>query len=371
MKNIILLFSCCFLFIQCKTEVKTLAAKNTRTTSAIKYAQGFDIVSDGNLQKLIIKKTFYNSTDTIIYLLSDKTNSNKNEIKVPVEKLVATSTTHIPMLELLNATEKLIGFPNTKYISSKKTRQLIDKEKITDLGNAQDMNTEVLLALQPELVIGFSLSSNNRVYNSIKKAEIPVIFNGDWLEETPLGRAEWIKFFGVLLNKQQEADSIFSSIEKEYLKTKKLALQNKSIPTILSGNMFQDIWNVPAGESYMATFFKDANLNYIWKNTAGKGSLQLNFESFLDQGKEADFWIDCGNFDTKKQMLSANNLFIEFNAFQKGNLFSTYRKRNENGGLLFYELSTVRPDLVLKDLIKITQPELLLDHELTFFGKLD
>jgi len=371
MHKLILLISLSFLFIQCKKEVNSSKKNSLKTSSNIKYAKGFDIISDGNQKKLIIKKTFYNDTDSIIFLISDKTNISKNEIKVPIEKLVATSTTHIPMLELLASENKLIGFPDTKYICSEKTRKLIDSDKIIDLGNGQDMNTEMLLALQPELVIGFSLQSNNRVYNNIQKAQIPVIFNGDWLEETPLGRAEWIKFFGVLLDKQQEADSIFNSIENEYLNAIKLAQKNKKQPTILSGNMFKDIWNVPAGESYMATYFKDANLDYIWKNTKGKGSLQLNFESVLDKGKNADFWINCGNFDTKEQMKNANNLFEEFTSFQKGNLYTNYKKRTKNGGLLFYELSTIRPDLVLKDLIKITQPETLPEYELTFFDKLD
>ena len=371
MKKLFLLLSFSLLIIQCKKENKSLT-KNTSTTSyKIKYAKGFDIISNGNQQKLIIKKTFYNDTDSITYLISDKTNIDKNEIKIPVKKLVATSTTHIPMLELLASENKLIGFPDTKYICSEKTRKLIDIGKIIDLGSGQDMNTEILLALQPELVVGFSLQSNNKIYNNIKKAKIPVIFNGDWLEETPLGRAEWIKFFGVLLDKQKQADSIFNVIESEYLNAKKTALKNQNQPTILSGNMFKDIWNVPAGESYMATYFRDANLNYIWKNTEGKGSLQLNFESVLEKGKNAEYWINCGNFDTKEQMKNSNHLFEEFSSFQKSNLFTTYKKRTQTGGLLFYELSTVRPDLVLKDLIKITQPKALPDYKFSFFDRLD
>ena len=207
MKKLFLLLSFSLLIIQCKKENKLLTKKTSTTSSKIKYAKGFDIISNGNQQKLIIKKTFYNDIDTLVYLVSNKTNIANNEIKIPIEKLVATSTTHIPMLELLASENKLIGFPDTKYICSEKTRKLINTGKIIDLGNGQDMNTEILLALQPELVVGFSLQSNNKVYNNIQKAKIPVIFNGDWLEETPLGRAEWIKFFGVLLDKQQEADS--------------------------------------------------------------------------------------------------------------------------------------------------------------------
>jgi len=125
MNRIILLISLSLLFFQCKKEEKSLKENIPKTSSKIKYAKGFDIISDGNQQKLIIKKTFYNNTDSIVFFISDKSNISKNEIKVPVEKLVTTSTTHVPMLELLGSENKLIGFPDTKYVCSKKTRKLI------------------------------------------------------------------------------------------------------------------------------------------------------------------------------------------------------------------------------------------------------
>lgn len=371
MKYFILLIISSLFLIQCKNSENKNITTIVDTLSPIKYAKGFDIITKNDEKKLIIKKVFQNSKKQFEFTLTNKTNIAKNEIKVPVNELVVTSTTHIPMLELLNSEDKLVGFPHTKYISSKRTRKRIEENKIVELGSEQSINTEILMDLQPELVIGFSLHPNSKLYENIKKATIPVIFNGDWLEETPLGRAEWIKFFGVLLSKEKEADSIFKSIEKNYIEATKIAKSTTKKPaTVISGSMFKDIWNVPAGESFMATYLKDANLNYLWKETKGTGSLQLSFESVLDRGKSADYWIGCGLYETKEQLKNANKLYKEFDALNNGNIYTMGTKKGATGGLLFFELAPVRPDLVLKDFIKITHPKLLPNYELTFFERM-
>ncbi|PQJ19904.1 ABC transporter substrate-binding protein [Tenacibaculum sp. SG-28] len=355
----------------CNSTVKEINKTKETTSKTIKYAKGFDIITTDNKKQLVVHRAFQNSKESITYTVNETGSMEPGEISVPAQKIVVTSTTHIPMLELLGAENTLVGFPHTKYISSEKTQARIAAGKIVDLGMEQDINTEKLMALQPDLVVGFSLQSNNRLYENISKAQIPILFNGDWLEETPLGRAEWIKFFGVLLGKEKEADSIFNTIEKNYLNAKKVAKRNSITPKVMSGSMFKDVWNVPAGKSFIATFFKDANLNYVWKDTDGTGSLQLSFESVLEKGKDAEYWINCGIYETKEQLLAANINYAEFEAFQQNQLFTIAKKRGKTGGLIFYELSPVRPDLVLQDFIKITTPTALPDYELTFFSKLD
>ncbi len=371
MKHFITIVFILFLFLQCKKANNTEKSSIKTHKSTIKHAKGFDIITEGDQKKLIIKRAFQNSEESFVYLLKNKKTTVKNELQIPLQSLVVTSTTHIPMLELLDSETKLVGFPNSKYISSKKTRQLIDSGKIIELGSEQDMNTEKLLDLNPELVVGFSLHPNNKLYQNIQKLGIPVIFNGDWLEETPLGRAEWIKFFGVLLNKEKKADSLFTAIETEYLKAKEIAKQNTNIPTVLSGSMFKDVWYIPAGESFTATYYKDANLNYLWKNTKGTGSLPLSFESVLDKGQNANYWFNCGLFKTKEEMIKANKHYADFSAFNNNFLYTFAKRKGATGGLMYFELSPVRPDLVLKDLIKITQPNSLPEYQLSFFDPLN
>ena len=358
----------------CKKErIKETAAPIPKST--IKYAKGFDIVIENGLKKLIIKTGYQNATTIFEYLILNKTTKkatlNNQTIQVPIKEIVVTSTTHIPMLELLNEESSIVGFPHTTYISSEKTRALIDTGKIKEIGKESALNTEILLDLQPELVVGYSITSADKSLTTAQKAGISVIYNGDWLEETPLGRAEWIKFFGVLYNKEKQADSIFNAIETNYLKAKKIALKATIKPTILSGAvMSKDIWNLPAGESFVAQFLKDANLNYLWKDSKGKGSLSLSFESIFDIGRNADYWIIPGYFSLKEQLLQSNQIYAEFTAFKNDRIYTPSSKKGKSGGVIYYELAPTRPDLVLKDIIKITHPDLLPNYELTFFEKM-
>ncbi|WP_405566678.1 ABC transporter substrate-binding protein [Polaribacter sp. Asnod6-C07] len=373
MKKILIFSIWLFVFSSCKKEVVKVD-ENNQIESNIKYAKGFDIVDKNGVKKLIIKSAYQNSEEIFEYTIQNK-KSKKEEIAntlfTPIEKIVVTSTTHIPMVELLNEETAIVGFPYSKYVSSEKTRNLIDAGKIKEIGKESSLNTEILLDLKPELVVGYSVFSADKSLTTIKKAGINVIYNGDWLEETPLGRAEWIKFFGVLFDKEQQADSIFKVIEANYNAAKQIALKSTKKPTILSGAiMSKDIWNLPAGDSFVAQYLKDANCNYLWQNTKGKGSLSLSFESVFDKGAGADFWIAPGYFSSKDQLLNSNELYSKFNAFKKGNIFTPSTKKGKTGGVIYYELAPTRPDLVLKDVIKITNPDLLLKYKMTFFEKM-
>lgn len=360
------LFSLLFILIACKTEQKNV--ENTKTTTSVKYAKGFDIQVFDNYKKLIIKSPYPDAEQAFEYIIIPKGNKvpdslkNQKIIRTPIEKLVVTSTTHIPMLELLAAENSLVGFPNLKYISSDKTRARIDKNLITELGNEENMNTEILLDLTPELLIGFAMSSNNKMFNTIEKAGIPVVLNGDWLEATPLGRAEWLKFFAVFFDKEAEADLIFKNIENEYMQAIEIAKNATVKPTVLSGVLFKEVWNLPAGESFVAQFLRDANTNYLWSATKGKGSLSLSFESVYDKGQHAQFWIAPGHYDSLEQLEKANTHYAKFDAFKNKNVFSFTRKKGKTGGALYYELAPVQPHIVLKDIIKVTHPELLVNY---------
>lgn len=358
-------------FISCKNEVKkdVLSIENSYKTT-IKYAKGFDIQTVKNGKKIIINSPYQGSEERFEFILTHSKSTTKNEITVPVNSIVVTSTTHIPMLELLNVEDKLVGYPNTDYVSSEKTRTLINNGTIKDLGNEESINTELLLDLNPDVVIGFSINSNSKMFSTIQQFGIPVVLNGDWLEETPLGRAEWIKLFGVLFDKEKQADSIFNEIEKNYLEAKTLALKSKNKPTIISGGLFKDIWNLPAGSSFEATFLKDANTNYLWKDSEGKGSLSLNIENVFEKGKDADIWISPSFHTSLEDLNTANSIYPQIKAFKNKSIYSFVNKRGEKGGIIYFELAPARPDLVLKDLIKIAHPELLPDYEFTFFERL-
>ena len=368
-------------FLNCKNESAKKIKENIKGNSIkLKYANGFSINDYVTYKILEIKKPWPKAEKNYRYVLINKKNAAKSTFRTdeydgiiinPIEKIVVTSTTHIPALELLGVEETLVGFPGTDYISSKKTRQRIVNGNIRELGKNEGLNTEVLLELNPELVVGFGIDGSNGSLKTIKKSGIPVIFNGDWVESSPLAKAEWIKFFGVLYNKEKEADSIFNIIEKAYLEAKQLAKKVKIKPTVLSGAMHSDIWYLPNGTSTEAQLLKDANVNYLWQDTKGAGSLKLNFESIFVKAKDADIWLNPSNYSSFEALKNGNENHAMFKAFQNKNIYTFTNTTGESGGVLYYELGLSRPDLVLKDLINICHPEILDNYKPHFFKRLE
>ena len=363
-----------FLFVQCKNETKsetTISPKNE-----MRYAKGFSIENYDGYSVLKVKNPWPKATKTYTYILKEKNGIVPDSLKqntiipVPIKTIVVTSTTHIPSLEMLDEVNTLIGFPKCDYISSEKVRARIDSGNIKELGNNHDLNTEVLLDLQPNVIIGYGIDNKNPTLDNLQKSGLKVMLNGDWNEENALGKAEWIKFFGALYGKQKEADQLFTKIENDYLKTITIAKIAKTTPTILAGDMFEDRWYLPKGTSWGSLLLMQANSNYLWQETSGTGSLSLSFETVFEKAKSADVWITSGQFSSLKEMTDSNPHYAKFDAFKNKNVYSFSGKKGKTGGILYYELAPNRPDLVLKDLVKILHPELLPSYQPFFFEKL-
>jgi len=340
------------------------------------YAEGFSIEKSANFDVLHINKPWPKSEKSYKYALIPKKNASKVTLNkedfngiltTPIQKIVVTSTTHIPALELLSVEQTLIGFPGTDYISSEKTRTRIDNGNIRELGENEGINTEVLLELRPDVVVAFGVDGTNKSMEIIEKAGIPVIYNGDWVEKSPLAKAEWIKFFGALYDKDTEAETIFNHIKTDYLEAKKIASKATSKPTVLCGAMYKDVWYLPNGTSPEAQFLKDANTNYLWSETTETGSLALSFEAVFEKGKTAELWLSPSYYKSYEELEKSNSHYTKFDAFQNKKIYTFSNTTGKTGGVTYYELGMSRPDLVLKDMIKICHPELLTDYEPTFF----
>tara|TARA_R110002072_G_scaffold292200_2_gene460705 strand:+ start:17834 stop:18976 length:1143 start_codon:yes stop_codon:yes gene_type:complete len=366
-------------FASCKNEKNNTPETPSTTEESIKisYAQGFSITDKGDHQIIEVTNPWPEAGKVFRYaLVKDKVSFTSEEtfdaiVQVPVQNIIVTSTTHIPSLDMLGETDKLIAFPNLSYISSENTRKRIDEGKITEIGNNESINTENVIDLQPDVMIGFAVNGNNKTYETLQRAGIPIVFNGDWTEQNPLGKAEWIKFFGAFFNKMEEAHALFSEIETEYNAVKELAQTADNSPTVLSGALWKDIWYLPEGNSWGAQFIADANGEYLWAESQGTGSIALNVETVIEKAQHADFWIGPGQFTTYKELEDANNVYTQFDAFTNKKVYSFSSLKGETGGVIYYELAPNRPDLVLKDLVKILHPELLPDYELYFFRALE
>lgn len=380
MKSFLLKFTL-FLFVVtlvgCKQNDKTSTVAITTSTNEVQYAEGLEIYKYPGYTIVKVTRPWPKAKENFTYVLQEKNGIIPDSLKqfsiipIPIQSIVVTSTTHIPALEMLGVENTLVGFPNTNYISSEKTRKRIDSGKVKEVGTNETLNTEVLIDMAPNAIVSFGLNDSNPTLDNLEKSGLKILLNGDWAEQSPLGKAEWIKFFGALYGLDSKANTIFSEIEKEYTNTLALAKKTTSKPTVLSGAMFQDQWYVPQGDSWAALFLKDAYSNYLWADSKGTGSLHLPFEKILEKAKNAEYWIAPGDFSSLKQMSDSNPHYSEFTSFKNKKVYSYGINKGAKGGILYFEWSPTRPDWVLKDLIKIFHPELLPNHKLFFFQKLE
>ena len=365
-------------FISCKKQKDDkILTNHSKYSTSINYAKGFDIAYRDGYKVITVKNIWPGSEKEFRYALIKKGHllempeSFDEIITIPINEIVVTSTTHIPSLEMLEVDTTLVGFPSLDYISSQKTRKRINQGFIKELGKNEDLNTESLLDLNPDIIVSFAIDNHDKTLKTIKKTGIPLVYNGDWTESSPLAKAEWIKFFAAFYDKDTLANRLFSNIENEYLNAKKIAFNAKSKPTVLSGAMYKDIWYLPQGKSWAAQFIADANGDYLWKETKGTGSHSLSLESVLEKAEHAEIWIGPSYYTNLVQLKKAHAVYQYFDSFKNKKVYSFTNKVGDTGGLIYFELAPNRPDIVLKDIIKILHPELLPNHKFYFFDQLE
>ncbi|MFT3794026.1 ABC transporter substrate-binding protein [Flavobacterium sp.] len=372
----LILFFSLIALVSCRQNEAAEKSEIQKTENSIRYAKGLSIYHYDGYSIVKITNPWPNATKDYTYVLQKKDAQIPDSLRqhtvvnVPLKSIVVTSTTHIPSLEMLGVANTLIGFPQLDLISSEKVRERIDAGKIRELGNNQSLNTEVVIDLQPELIVGFGIDNNNPTLDNLQKNGLKIMLNGDWNEQTPLGKAEWIKFFGALYDQDEKAETIFTKIEKDYQKTLEIAQKTTTKPTALAGAIYENQWYLPHGNSWGSIFITDAGGQYLWAESHGTGSLALPFETVLEKAKDADFWIGPAQFTSLKEMTADNPHYAQFKAFQNKNVYSFSTKKGAKGGLIFYELAPNRPDLVLKDMVKIFHPEALPTYQLYFFEQL-
>lgn len=366
-----------FLLIGCKKNETTEVAKSTIAKNSIEYASGLSIVKQEGYSVVTVTNPWPNANKKFTYILKEKEGKVPDSlqaytiINVPLKTVVVTSTTNIPYLEMLDVENKLVGFPHTDFISSEKTRILIDKGIVKNVGQNEKLNIEQLIDLSPDLIVTFGVDNNNPMLDNLKKSGLNVMIQADWMEQSPLGKAEWIKLYGALFGKEDKAKELFDKIVESYNQAKKLVAEKPATTTVLYGSMYEDVWYVAKGNSWVAQFMKDAKSNYLWADLKGTGSEGLSFEKVLDKAKTANVWIASGSFLTLAELEKANPHYSEFDAFKNKSIYTLESKFGATGGTIYYELSPSRPDLVLKDYIKIFHPDLLPSYEFTFASKLN
>lgn len=285
-----------------------------------------------------------------------------------INKIIVFSATHVYMLDTLNALDRVIGFSESHYTANQKLLNKIDQGKVKLYGEFETCDLEALVMSGAELIIISGGMDQSEKIEQLNKAGIVVLQNFEWLEKSPLGRAEWIKFFGAITGNSRLADSIFDGIKTNY---NELKLHAKADSTELANFLYgfggSAGWYVPGGRSFMALLFDDAGISYPWGKNNELGGVNKSYESIALKSKNAHIWISPG-FSSKKDILTADNRFSEFQAFKNGSIYNYDKRVGSNGTTEFWEKSVLRCDLLLSDFINMKKAK---DGELYFFRKLD
>ncbi|MFV8327131.1 ABC transporter substrate-binding protein [Flavobacterium sp. ZS1P14] len=365
------------MLIGCKKNEQATIKKNEAIGNSITYSKSLAIFKYDGYSVVKVSNPWPEANKSFTYILKEKKGSIPDSLQkyttipVPLESIVVTSTTNIPFLEMLGVEKSLVGFPHTDYVSSEKTRKLIDAGTVKNIGQNEKLNMEQLIELAPDLIVSFGVDNNNPMIDNLQKSGLKVLIQADWMEQTPLGKAEWIKLYGALFGKEKEAKTLFNKIVTNYNDAIKLVASQKPTATVLYGSMYQDQWYVARGNSWVAQFMKDAKANYLWADVEGTGSLSLSFEKTLEKAKTAQYWIATGSFKSIAEFENSNPHYSQFDALKSKNVYTFESKLGSTGGTIYYELAPSRPDLVLKDYIKIFHPELLPNYTFTFAQKLN
>lgn len=375
-KNVFLVFiAIVFGVIGCKQSQSDSVMLPT-APNQIQYAEGFEWFDYDDFSLVRITQPWPGATNATTFVFAENKTSIPDSlrqftfVKTPVERVIVTSTTHLPSLVTLDELSTLKAFPDLDLVSSEEVRTLIEQGKIQEIGDGMGINFELTIDATPDAVIANGGTDSFDKYQQIEHAGIPVIYNGDWVEQTPLGKAEWIKLFGVLYGKENEAIHFFDKVAEAYEKTKISVRNIADKPIVFSGAMYEDVWYAPQGNSWTAQIIADAGGEYLWANRQGTGSLFLSFEQVLDDAQEAEFWIGPAQFTAYSQMENANVHYKEFESFQNKKVYTYSAKKGATGGVVFYEEATNRPDLLLKDYVKVLHPHLMPDHDLYFLSPL-
>ena len=346
---------------------------------SLQYARGFRVDYFDGYKVATVVAPGTGARDTLRYVLVSRDGKSPDgyegapRIRIPVRSLVTTSTTHLPHIEKLDEIQSLVAVDNVKFVNSEAVRQRFAAGKIAEVGRGRSIDLERVLVLRPDVVIIDAPSQDNATH-SLQQAGVAAVVNAAYAEPTLLGRVEWLKFMGAFFNKEVMAAAQFDSIAARYEALRSLTgnVPREEKPTVFVGSLWRGTWFMSGGKSYPAQLLEDAGADYLWGDSESRRSLSLDFETVYEVAHNADFWITMRN-----EWLSIDNVVAEderywqFKAVRTGNVFNANARLNANGGNDYWETGLIEPDVLLADIIKILHPDLLPDHQLKYYRKLD
>ncbi len=340
------------------------------------YASGFDIKgADGKKSVLVTVTNPWQGADSIttnLFIARDDeevpADFTGQMLKGDAERIVCMSSTHIAMLDAIGETGRVVGVSGIDYISNPDIQAR--RDSVGDVGYEGNINYELLLSLDPDLVLLYGVNGASSMEGKLKELDIPFMYVGDYLEESPLGKAEWLVALSEVIGKRAEGEKVFAEIPVRYNVLKKKVADNiLDAPSVMLNTPYGDSWFMPSTESYVARLIKDAGGDYIYKKNTGNASAPIDLEEAYLLASQADMWLHVGMANTLDELKAACPKFIDTRCFRGGQVYNNNARTNAAGGNDYYESAVVNPDLVLRDLVKIFHPELV-EEDFVYYKQL-
>lgn len=289
-------------------------------------------------------------------LVSDPSASHLPEgtiINVPVKRAMVFTTVHASLLADFHATDRIKGMADVNYVKRPDIKALVANKTIADVGSGMSPDIEKIIDGSPDIVM-VSPFENSGGYGKLDELQIPLVECADYMEVSPLARAEWMKFYGMLLGMEAEADSMFKSVESEYNAIKAKVKTIGRRPRVMVDIPSSNVWYVPGGQSTIGQMIADAGGEYCYADNTQGGSMAMSVESVIDKCEDADVWLFRygGPEKTIASMAADNKAFTHVKAFKDNNLWGCSTERTT-----FYETTPFHPGLLLKEFLAMFHPE--------------
>lgn len=369
--SFILVIGC--LFVSCKQKQTGIVQNVNGIVTPIQYAKGFTITQFEGYKEIVVRNPIDTQKVVQTYRLISEDKYAGNDatvlnIKVPLNDLASLSTTHLGFIEALGLMDKLIAFSGTQYIYSDAIAQYVNDDKIKEVGVEGGLDMELLVSLQPDIIMSYQTGDESYDhFEKMKSMQLKPVVNNEYLELTPLGQAEWIKFIAAFFNLEAEATLLFDSIANNYNQIKLKASRVTSKPTVFTGLAYKNEWTVPGGKSFAANFLNDAGATYIWNKNDKTGNFGLSFEEIFTSAQHATYWLNVGAATSLAEVIKLDNRNGYFAPFKYKKIYNNYARVNAMGGNDYWESAVVYPDRVLSDLVKIFHPELNLGADYYYY----
>lgn len=341
------------------------------------YATGFHIVGAEGKQSTIIRVTNpWQSADEVETMLFIARGGEKapngfrgQVLQGDAKRVVCMSSSHIAMLDAIGAVESVVGVSGKNFITNPYV--VANQRTIADVGYDGNMNFELLIAQQPDIVLLYGVTGACTMESKLDELGIPYIYIGEYVEEDPLGKAEWLIALAEIVGLRQQGLTYFSELPQRYEQLKSIAASaHTPAPKVMLNTPYADSWFMPSTTSYIARLIADAGGDYIYQQNTSNHSLPIDLEQAALLTTQADIWLHVENINSLDDLRRQLPKFAQMPCVQRGEVYNCDKRRVAGGGNDYWESGVVHPDVILRDLIKIFHPELV-SEEFVYYRKIE